>query len=314
MKFGLILFAILFMTSCTSILLSSDIQKMQEEAAAADEKARANAKIVAAEKEQADKIAKLKQEPEVDPEEPMTRYSELNNMAPPTDRQYKRMTRKKMEEESELYSSAGSLWKMDGQTSYLFAENKHRREGDMTNIKVEGPAMKLIENKAMVISDLLKKLEIQRLKAEDEQKKIEAHRQKLAQMEEERKLRLEKIARGEIVVDPLEEKELMNPIKDDAVTGIDSRSPAAANEAKYNIKDEKVDLKEVASIPSKIIETVHGDGYRIRGQQYLTIKNKSYRVIATGIIRTEDFKDDVVSSNKLLDAQYEIVHVKRIFE
>lgn len=313
MKFALALISILFMTSCTSILLSSDIQKMEEEAAAADAKARADAKIAAAEKAQAEKIAKLQQEPEVDPEEPMTKYSELNNMAPATDRQYKRMTRKKMEEESELYSSAGSLWKMDGQTSYLFAENKHRREGDMTSIKVEGAAMKLIENKAMVISDLLKKLEIQRLKAEDEQKKIEAHRQKLAQMEEERKLRLEKIARGEIVVDPLEEKELMNPIKDDAVTGIESRAPANADN-KYNIKDEKIDLKEVASIPSKIIETVQGDGYRIRGQQYLTIKNKSYKVIATGVIRTEDFKDDVVSSNKLLDAQYEIVHVKRIFE
>ena len=67
-------------------------------------------------------------------EEPLTKFSDLNNMVPPSDRNYKRMTRLKMEEESELYGSAGSLWKMEGQTSYLFAENKHRREGDPTAI------------------------------------------------------------------------------------------------------------------------------------------------------------------------------------
>ena len=74
-------------------------------------------------------------------EEPLTKYSDLNNMAPPSDRQYKRMTRQRMEEESALNSSAGSLWKMEGQTSYLFAENKHRREGDPTTIKLEGSAL-----------------------------------------------------------------------------------------------------------------------------------------------------------------------------
>ena len=137
-------------------------------------------------------------------EEPLTRYSSLNNMAPPSDRQYKRMTRERMEEESQLNSSAGSLWKMEGQTSYLFAENKHRQEGDPTSIKLEGSALKFVENKAYVIKDLLGQLDEQKQKADEEEKRANAEKQRLAQIDAEKKLRTERIAKGEIVVDPLD--------------------------------------------------------------------------------------------------------------
>ena len=79
------------------------------------------------------------------------RYSEAQQMAVPTDRQYKRMTRNKMEEESDLGSNAGSTWVMDGQSAYLFAQNKTRREGDLLNVKLDGPAMKQVETKVSVI-------------------------------------------------------------------------------------------------------------------------------------------------------------------
>ena len=68
--------------------------------------------------------------------EPLTKYSDNTNMAPAADREYKRMTRQRMEDESDLQSGAGSLWVMEGQTSYLFAQNKQRRPGDPTQIKV----------------------------------------------------------------------------------------------------------------------------------------------------------------------------------
>ena len=87
------------------------------------------------------------------------KYSETSQYTAPTDRQYKRMTRSKMEEESELQSNAGSLWVMDGQQSYLFAQNKTRREGDILNVKLEGAAMKQVETKVSVIKKLLKQLE-----------------------------------------------------------------------------------------------------------------------------------------------------------
>lgn len=251
-------------------------------------------------------------EAEAEDEEPIARYSEMNNMAPPSDRQYKRMTRKKMEEESELYSSAGSLWKMEGQTSYLFSENKHRREGDPTIIKMEGAALKLIENKVAVVQDLLKQLENQKLRAEEDSIKAEAEKMRLAQIEEEKILRAQKIARGEIVIDPMEEqmKDLSGP---SAKAAADTRKPAGTVAGKAE-KEEKIDLKDIESIPSRIVEKMSGDTYRIRGQQYLTIKRKPYKVIATALIRAEDFKDGGVSSSKLLEAQYDLIHIKRTAE
>ncbi len=247
-------------------------------------------------------------------EEGMTTYSDMNNMAPPSDRQYKRMTRQKMEEDSSLNSSAGSLWNMEGQTSYLFAENKHRREGDATSIKLEGAALKSIENKAYVISDLLIKLEEQKRISDDESKKAAEQKQRLAQLEAEKKLRAERIAKGEIVVDPLDEA-AANQEEEAALEA--ARQPANVPGAigatkNKNATDDKIDFKEVENIPVRIVERRADNTYRVRGQQFLTIKKRPYKVIATALIRAEDFKDDGISSNKLLEAQYDVVHMKRV--
>src|SRR5690349_12624094 len=66
------------------------------------------------------------------------KFSETQNLLLPSNRQYKKMTRSRMEEESELQAQAGSTWVMEGQGAYLFSQNKTRREGDLLNIKVEG--------------------------------------------------------------------------------------------------------------------------------------------------------------------------------
>lgn len=253
--------------------------------------------------------AEIKDE-DIGEKEPLTRYSGLNNMAPPSDRQYKRMTRERMEEESSLNSAAGSLWKMEGQTSYLFAENKHRREGDPTTIKLEGAAFKFVENKAQVVSELLTQLDEQKRVHDEEERKAEAERQRLAQVEAEKKLRAERIAKGEIVVDPLDEQQANVEAKLDG----EYRLPASVAPAPVAAKkavEEKIDLKDIENIPAKIVERMADDTYRIRGQQYLTIKKKPYKLIATALIRAEDFNDRSVSSNKLLEAQYDLVHVKR---
>jgi flagellar L-ring protein FlgH len=239
-------------------------------------------------------------------EEPAMKYSDATNMAPPSDRNYKRMTRERMEEESELYGSAGSLWKMDGQTSYLFAENKHRREGDVTAIKMEGQALKQIESKVAVVQDLLAELDVQKKKAEEDAKKAEQERQRLAQIEEEKRLKAEAIARGDLMPDPFEGQYPQDL----------ERKPAAVPEPekvaeKPAEKAEKIDLKEIEMIPSKVVEKLSEGIYRIRGQQFLTIKKKPYKVIATALVRADDYNDTAISSNKLLDAQYDVIHVKK---
>jgi flagellar L-ring protein precursor FlgH len=91
------------------------------------------------------------------------RYSENPQMSVPSNRQYKRMTRSRMEDEADIGSQAGSMWVMEGQGAYLFAQNKARREGDALNVKLDGPSLKQVETKVNVIKKLLKQLEEQEL-------------------------------------------------------------------------------------------------------------------------------------------------------
>lgn len=89
------------------------------------------------------------------------RYSDNPQMSVPSNRQYRPMNRSRMEEEAELHSQAGSMWVNEGQTSYLFVQNKTRREGDILNVRLDGPAQKQVETKVSVIKKLLKQLEEQ---------------------------------------------------------------------------------------------------------------------------------------------------------
>ena len=229
-------------------------------------------------------------------------YSKNTQMIPAIDRNYKRMTKARMEEESDLQAGAGSLWVMDGQKSYLFAQNNKRREGDPTSLKVEGNAMKQVQLKVNTIQDLLNDLEEQRRQADLEQKKQEAEKKRLADVE----LEFKKIMDAD---NAPEEK----VAREQAEKAIKDRKPASVEIAKpvKVEKEVKVDLKEIEMIPSKIVEKVEGGLYRISGYQTLTIKNRPYKVIATGLIRTDDFSDQQISSNKLVDPQFDVIHLKK---
>jgi flagellar L-ring protein precursor FlgH len=253
-------------------------------------------------------------EPAPAPEsEKLTKFSEVNNMPAPSDRSYKRMTRQRMEEESDLQASAGSLWKMDGQTSYLFQQNKHRVEGDPTTIKMEGLALKEVETKVAVIQDLMKDLEKQKVEAEEQQKKADEEKARLAEIEKNK---------PKIITDPNDP--LYDPYAGQYPADIQaaedaklaaSRKPAAIEKkpevAKAEPKEEKIDLKDVETIPSRIVEKLANGMYRVSGQQVMMIKKKPYKVIATGLVRPEDFDDTAISSQKLLEPQYDVIHMKR---
>jgi len=200
------------------------------------------------------------------------RYSDNQNMAVPTDRQYKRMNRQRMEEESDLGQAAGSTWVMEGQGAYLFAQNKMRTEGDLLNVKLDGPALKQVETKVSVIKSLLKQLE-------DQQK-----------------------------------SELSNSL---ASAGAASRAPAGAAEAKKEEpkkeepKDAKEDLADIANVPTRIVEKLADGNYRVKGAQPFMIGKREYKVIVTGMIRPEDFNDEGITSQKLLDPQYDVVSIRK---
>lgn len=209
-------------------------------------------------------------------EEPPLKYSDTPQAGVLQDRQYKRMTRSRMEEESELQSSAGSLWQMEGQTSYMFAQNKTRREGDSLQVKLEGAALKQVETKANNIKALLKELE------EEERKRKESAQPQQAPLAQEK--------------DPK------------AKPAAAARAPTSTAEKP---KEEKVDLSDVESIPSKIVERLPDGNYRIKGSQPFIIEKKEYKVIISGLIRPEDYNDEGVSSAKLIEPQYDVVSIRR---
>ncbi len=265
-------------------------------------------------------IPVVERAPEATGPEPLIKYSTEPNYAPVSDRDYRQMTRQKMEDESGLNAGAGSLWVMEGQTSYLFAQNKQRRTGDPTRIKVEGAALKQLETKVSTIQELLAQLEDQRIQAETDLKKMEEDKK----TEADRKLRLAEIEKEKdnIVTNSLGGlNATAESIQKLAEENVNKRMPAAIVDPKVKKdqkvvatnqkKEEKPDLKDIEFIPSRIIEKTPEGMYKISGQQMMTIQKRPYKVIATGLVRPEDFDDQSISSIKIFEPQYEIIHMKK---
>ncbi len=263
----------------------------------------------------APEVKPVEKPPESVDVEPLVKYSTEPNYAPVSDRDYKRMTRQRMADESSLNAGAGSLWVMEGQTSYLFAQNKQHRPGDPTKIRVEGAALKQLETKVSTIQDLLNELEAQKKQAELEQKKIEDDKKKeeykqlrLAEIEKEKeKIAADKTAGADATADKIQKL---------AEDNVNKRMPAAVEEPVVVVQKEanapeKPDLKDVEFIPSRIVEKTAAGLYKISGQQMMTIKKRPYKVIATGLVRPEDFDEMSIGSDKIFEPQYEIIHIKK---
>jgi flagellar L-ring protein precursor FlgH len=207
----------------------------------------------------------------VDGEEPI-RFSENPNIGAFNERRYRRVTRKSIEEESEVGSRAGSLWNTEGPSSYLFTQNKLHREGDLLNIKIEGNAKTQVDTKIQVIKKLLARLEIV-------------------------------------------------PNSTDGTTGAPlageanaNRGPAASNPPAPALAagtPTAVGPINVESVPTRVTERMGDGNYRVKGQQSFMIGKKEFRVILTGLVRPEDFSDEGISSNKLLDPQLDVVSLRR---
>jgi len=207
------------------------------------------------------------------------RFSDNNNVPVASAREYKRMTRQRLEEESQVNAQAGSMWVMEGQGAYLFAQNKTRREGDLLNVKVEGTAQQQIDTKVTVIKKLLKQLE-----------------------DEEKRAKEQSAATS---VGGLASNGGGDAQRTPASTSAPTPAPAEAK------KDDKEEAVKIDAVPTRIIEKQADGNYRVKGQQPFMIGKREYKVIVTGIIRPEDFNDEGISSNKLLDPQYDVVSLRR---
>jgi flagellar L-ring protein precursor FlgH len=200
----------------------------------------------------------------------LTKFSEEPQMAAPAHREYRKMTRTRMEEESELFAHAGSTWVMEGQSAYLFTQNKSRKEGDVLKVRLEGPAQKQVDTKVSVIKKLLKQLE------EEESKQREV------------------------------------PLKTAGAADVKAAEVKAADRAPSSKeKDEAAESLSLEAVTTKVTERLADGNYRVKGSEPFMIGKREYKVIITGLIRPEDFNDEGISSNKLIDPQYEVVSIRR---
>jgi flagellar L-ring protein precursor FlgH len=197
-------------------------------------------------------------------QEKMTRYSTQDRLPAVEQREYIRMTRERLERENDIGSGAGSMWVMDGQGSYLFVQNKVRKEGDLLNIRLEGAALKQVEIKVSVIKKLLEQIE-------QENKKFKENYQQKT-----------------------------NP------TNIEDSNRSLASDG-----EKKEEAVTVDSVPSRIVEKLPDGNYRVTGQQLFMLGQKEFKVLISGLIRAEDFSDEGVSSNKLIEPEIDVLSVRK---
>jgi flagellar L-ring protein precursor FlgH len=188
-------------------------------------------------------------------------------------RQYKRMTKRSIEEESALSDKAGSLWVMEGQGAYLFSQNIIRLIGDPIAIKIDGEPKQQLESKVGVITKLLKSLEARRLRR---QRMVAAAKQEKESSSKKKKSEKSVAKKGE------------------------SKAPQA-DDSQLNVK----------SVPTRIIERMVDGNYRIKGSQPFLIGSREYKVIVTGVVRAEDFSEDGINASKLIDSKFDIVSVRK---
>jgi len=203
-------------------------------------------------------------------------FSQTENYQSGPRRQYKRVTKETLADEARLKADAGSLWVMEGQGAYLFSENIVRMIGDPVSVKIEGESREQLESKSTVIKDLLAKLEA----------RAAARRQA--------KLRGPAAA----TEDPAGAQK-----KDQSQTTAQSNANNKNSNASDNFK--------VKTVTGRVIERTVDGNYRIKGSQPFMIGSREYKVIVTGIVRAEDFNEAGVSSNKLLDPNFDIVGVRK---
>lgn len=233
-------------------------------------------------------------------EKQLTKFSDQPQIGFVTERQYKRMNKSRLEEESDVGSQAGSMWVMEGQGAYLFAQNKARREGDVLNVKIEGSAMKQVETKVTVIKKLIKQLEDQEREA------------KLAALLAQQKKEMEE---QDVVKDaprqPASEGAAVTPAPEPAKSPLAAAIAALQAPPPEANKEEKTDLSDLQSVPSRIVEKLPDGGFKIKGTQPFMIGKREYKLIVQGQIKQEDYDESGISSQILLDPQYDVISLRR---
>lgn len=226
----------------------------------------------------------------------VTRYSDRDNLAFESDRKYRRMNKNRFEEEAEVGAQAGSLWVMEGQGAYLFAQNQTRMMGDLLNVRVEGNPKQQLSSKVRVISKLLERLEAPRASTSPP-------------------VRGPAAAAGANAGAANPNAAAAQGAADAPAAGVGADAQATqvagAGSEKPGTFDPKDPISTIQTVPTRIVEQLKDGSYRVKGVQPFMIGRREYRVIVTGVVRPEDFDDNGIDASKLLDSQFDIVSSRK---
>lgn len=203
----------------------------------------------------------------------VTRFSEDQNApVPGAPRSWQRMTKDRFEREAQVNGSPGSLWVMEGQSSYMFSSNVLRLPGEVVNVKMDGAPKNQLETKVKVIKQML--------------------------------ARLDKPKRKPAAINPAAKSDVVTPQQPPA-----EASPTEAAGADKEKSDDAQMLVE--SVPARIVDRTVEGNYRIKGTQNFMIGKREYRVIVTGLVRPNDVNGDQVKADQILDPKFDIVSMKK---
>ena len=211
------------------------------------------------------------------------KYSDQENLRVSNDKQYRRMNRQKFEEDADLKADAGSLWVMEGQGAYLFSQNQMRMVGDLLNVKIEGSPKSQLQTKVKVISKLLERLENPPVRGLASQTPATPGAQPATPPA------------------PGAQQPGVNPPAPGAEAAAAAGAEAKGDSGPFGVQ----------VVPTRIVEQLKDGSYRVKGMQPFMIGKREYKVIVTGIVRSEDFDDAGIEASKLLDSQFDIVSSRK---
>ncbi len=242
-----------------------------------------------------------------------------SSSAPVAKEDKKRTTRRSIEEESMLGETSGSLWVTRGQQAYLFTNNNQRLLGDLLTVKLEGYPKEQIQTKMNTISKLLAEI-LGEQRQEIEFKNLELKRKitpdapalEPAKPTPVRGLASAPAVQGQELTDE-EQAEL------DAEAA-QIRKDIVSNEKtlkKIGDESEEIEkLKTAQDLPLKTISTriteIQKDGnYKVRGEAPFMIGKREYKLLVMGTVRAEDYDEQGVSAEILVDPTFDVISEKK---
>lgn len=229
----------------------------------------------------------------------------------------KRTSRKSIEEESMLGETSGSLWVTRGQQAYLFTNNNQRLLGDLLTVKLEGYPKEQIQTKMNTISKLLAEI-LGEQKQEIEFKNLEL----------KKKINPDGVpatpaptpVRG-LATAPAADTSLTDEeqAEQNAETAKIRNDIVFNNKTLKKIGDESEEIEKLKtaqdlplkSLPTRIMEIQKDGNYKVRGESPFMIGKREYKLLVMGTVRAEDFDEQGVSAEVLVDPTFDIISEKK---